>query len=773
MARCVAKCNGGICIMNKYAISCAIALSMTVAGMGGYAFAGAPAEVVFSAADAEIVVAGDASPVTRFSAGEMQKYLSKVFGSEVPISKTHTPGRKSIIISSAEMPRDAFSLKTCEDGIVIAGKDDPSVDLESRIAKGSERALWVHRATLFGVYEFLERFAGVRFYFPGELGEVVPRRDRVVCAADEVQHPRYLVRKYSFHNDRNGQNQRWYEDGFDCRSAHVRKMKSLQFMRNRMETDVGVPCCHGLRSFDIQKRFAKSHPEYLALLLDPYTKKTYRDADPGEKRHHAGQLCHSSAVWDVFFEDSTNRLAKGEKYIDVMPQDGFRPCQCAECRAAWKAGDPHYATELVWRRTAELARRLAPYGGVVTQMAYTPYRRVPDFDLPCNVKVMVAENGPWSLENRSAIGNEVAEIRAWAEKTHGKVWIWTYPCKLGQMDLKDIVQMTPRAYGRYYSMLEPWIFGAYAESESDSYLANYLNQYVFGKVCWNPVTDVSALLEEHYRLMFGPAAGEMKAFFEGLEDKWMREVSGRVVDTPLGPKAVPPAEYELWTRVYARDVLDGWRKALDRASEKTVPGSLERRRVDLFRREFFAPLERARSAYMESIDVKKGLARDAASTAANLVDNGEFKTTDGWRSFVGNRSFAVDASTSVSGGSSLRLWSTNRSDVAYYLDGKLKPRTKYRISWCMKLEDVRLLGGKGGVYGELIADAYFCMPRLRAPTGTADWTYQSYEIETSDTIGARDKRPYFHFLIQNATGTAWFDALRIEELKTENGEVGR
>ena len=152
------------------------------------------------------------------------------------------------------------------------------------------------------------------------------------------------------------------------------------------------------------------------------------------------------------------------------------------------------------------------------------------------------------------------------------------------------------------------------------------------------------------------------------------------------------------------------------------------------------------------------------------MHNGDFATAEGWRSFVGNRSFAVDSSTSVAGGSSLRLWSTNRSDVAYYLDGKLKPNTKYRVSWCMKLDDVRPLAEKCGVYGELIADAYICMPRMRAPIGTTGWMYQSYEVETQNTIGVRDRRPYFHFLMQNVAGTVWLDALRIEEVTSTTGK---
>lgn len=722
--------------------------------------------VVFAPTNTEIVIAADAPLVTRFSATELQRYLSRVLDAEIPVVSEVTYGRSSIILQPSELPRDAFSLKTQGSHLVISGKDDTTVDLAGRLAKGNERALWMHRATLFGVYEFLERFAGARFYFPGELGEIVPRKGEIVCSVDEVQRPRYLVRKYSFHNDGNDCNQRWFEEGFDCRTAHVRTMKSLQFIRNRMETDVGVPCCHGTRSFDISKRFGSVHPEYLALLRDPYTKKTYRDVDPNDKRHHPGQLCHSSAVWDVFYADAVRRIKDGETYIDVMPQDGFNACQCEMCLAAWKTGDPNYATELVWGRTAELARRLKPHGGIVTQMAYPPYRRVPDFDLPDNLRVMIAENGPWSLFDERGLAGQNAEIRAWAEKTKGKVWIWTYPCKLGKLDLPDVPQMTPRAYGKYYAMLEPWIFGAYAESESDTYLANYLNQYVFGKVCWNPKADVEAILDEHYRLMFGPAAAEMQAFFEGLEDKWMREVAGKTVDTPLGPKAMAPSAYDLWTKIYTKDVLGGWWKLLKTAASRTSEGSLERKRVDLFRHEFFTPLARRWESYRASIDVEKGMARDRKSPAPNLIGNGGFESLENWRSFVGNRSFALDSSTCVEGSSSVRLWSTNRSDLAQYLDGKLKPKTRYRISWCMKLQDVRPLAEKSGVYGELIADAYICLPRLNAPLGTTNWIYQSYEIETPATIGEKDKRPYFHFLIQNAAGTVWFDALRIEEIST-------
>ncbi len=742
--------------------------TLLIGALGAAGFAKAEAvTVTFTAADTEIVVPAAVSPVTEFSAKELKTYLSQVLGAEIPIVTRRTAGRRAIVLCAQELPRDAFSLKSFADRVEIGGRDDPTADLERQLSQGHERALWMQRATLFGVYEFLERFAGVRFYFPGELGEIVPRRRELVCAVDEVLSPRYSIRKYSFHNDRNDREQRWFEPGVDCRSERVRRLKSLQFLRNRMETEQGIPCCHGQRDFRLLERFATSRPEFFALLEDYHAKTFYRDTDPQEKRHHPGQLCHSSAVWDFIGAEAERRVRAGERYIDVMPEDGFQPCQCADCRAAWKAGDANYATELVWSRTAALARRLAPLGGVVTQMAYPPYRRLPDFDLPDNLRVMIAETGPWSLADAEGMEAQRREIRQWAEKTGGKVWIWTYPCKLGRLQLDDIPQLTPRAYGKYYAELEPWIFGAYAESESDAYLANYLNHYVFGKVCWNPQVDVKALLAEHYQLMFADAAPEMERFFKELEMKWLKEVSGKTFDTPLGPKVVCPSDYQLWTEVYSPAVLARWAALLDAAAAKTVAESLAYRRVQLFRREFLEPMVRRGAAYRAATNVAAGLARDRASSRPNLIENGGFESADGWTSRVGRFQSTLDRTEFAEGRASMRLTSTNRSDLVQYLDGRLKPRTRYRVSWCMKLENVQPLAEKSGVYGELIADAYLCLPKLRAPLGTTGWMYQSYEVETGPTIGQRDARPYFHFLIQNATGTVWFDALRIEELPNQ------
>ena len=54
----------------------------------------------------------------------------------------------------------------------------------------------------------------------------------------------------------------------------------------------------------------------------------------------------------------------------------------------------------------------------------------------------------------------------------------------------------PRAYAWFFKKAQPWIFGAYAETESDRFAYDALNVYVFAKLGWNPSLDVDALIAD-------------------------------------------------------------------------------------------------------------------------------------------------------------------------------------------------------------------------------------------------------------------------------------
>ena len=360
------------------------ALLATVAFAFAVPHAAVASSVDFEAGETEVVVAADAPKTVLFAAEEMTNFLSRAFDSPVPIVTSATPGRKGIYLGDSDlsrkagidvsaMKRDAFAI-VCEKGrVFIAGRDDPNADTR-RAIYSPHTGVWAQlheHATLFGVYEFLERYAGVRMYFPGELGTIVPKLAAVVVPEGRLDvAPAFLERNYSAYTDGP-----WYEG--EDREKTLLAARKLNYTRNRMQT-LYIPCCHGTRGFDVQRRFAKEHPEYMAL----FKKKGefVRDLDPDEKAHHPGQLCHSSAVYDEFFEDIRSyargdgpevrgvrpaagaewpRMTFRKPWVDVMPQDGYVECQCEKCQAAYDKGRRQYATGLIWGRTVGLANRLS------------------------------------------------------------------------------------------------------------------------------------------------------------------------------------------------------------------------------------------------------------------------------------------------------------------------------------------------------------------------------------------------------------------------------
>ncbi len=516
----------------------------------------------------EIVLPANAAYATRLAAEELNFFLKGVLGEALPVVAQRTEGKTAIVLGGVQdrgglatpQDRDGYVIEAAENVVRIFGNDDDVTDVDATAALPDE-AIWqpcFRRGTLFGVYAFLERFAGVRMYFPGELGTCVPRAERIAVPEGRIEEsPAFSVRRYG------------YEDGKVApeilAGMSETDFKRLNWYRLRMET-YHLRCCHG----------AKTH-------------------------------CLSPETWDAIYTNACAVIggALGDRALpsetpvfDAMPKDGLtwaRHCNCEWCmeNVPFSKYDIGFATDLVWRRTAEIAGRIKakfPHARV-SQMSYIPYARIPTNEIPDNVDVFVARRGPWA--EGTAIGvREKGEVAAWHAKLGRKVSLWNYPDKVDcwNLEMKDIPQLAPRAWSAYYRAVAPHVTGAIAESESDRWIYNYLNYYVFSRVCWNPDSDVEAILAEHHRLMFGASAEEMAEFFDTLEKCWMKVVA-KPYDTPLGPGVCEaPMKEELQGKIYSPEVLARLKFLVSSASSKVAEGSVEARRIALFRREYLEPL---------------------------------------------------------------------------------------------------------------------------------------------------------------------------------------
>ena len=580
------------------------------------AIATAASAAVLEAGKTEVVIAPGAPKTVEFAAKEMKHFLDGVLGADVAVVRAPTPGATPVFLGVGAAStgieasvdgfcRDEFRIVSNDGGVFIFGRDDAKANPERALSS----TVWsqhYERATLFGVYEFLERFAGVRMYFPGELGEVVPRRGRVdVPAADfRVKPAMDMKRCYSFFGEGV-----WFEgESRDAKATGA--LRWLNSYRLRMETR-SVPCCHGLAHRGYPERFAKDHPEYF-----PVGKDGKRFVTTGLR--NSGQLCHSSGVWNEIYLDVKSYLTgespdvrgivapngrhgwwyscQDRRYVDIMPQDGMMACQCDKCLAAYDKGDSgNYLDTLIWRRTAEVGNRLIREGvpGTIVQMAYQPYRRVPDVDLPTNLLVMVAERGPWSVPHPAVMQAECDEIAAWSRKLGHKVFIWTYPLKYSSRVIPGLPDGTPWMWAEYYGKAAPFLNGIYAESDTDRFLYKHLDYYVLSRITWDPGCDAAAVIDEYFDLMYGPAAETMKKIARSFERRWACGVLGRTQDTMWGPSFAPAHPRKIWTDVYSRKVVARYLELFDRAASLTREGSLERRRVELMRRELGEPLKAA------------------------------------------------------------------------------------------------------------------------------------------------------------------------------------
>ncbi|MBR2872295.1 MAG: DUF4838 domain-containing protein, partial [Lentisphaeria bacterium] len=522
-------------------------------------------------------------------------------------------------LSLKNVPRDGFIISSRSNNIYLAGRDDPKAD---PVREAGGWCKW-ERGTLYAVYHFLERFTGVRFYFPGKMGTVVPSQPtlQIPGIIEITESPDFTTRKVIPGvrpiPGRPTVSQ-WYE-GTPAERNNVVKKAGMNNYRLRSGS-YAIMAAHGLAQLGYVHRFAKTHPEFFAL-----TDKGLRYTQPRlgwDRENHAGiygQLCLSNrGLREQIFKDAkaflTGKSAVsagidlGPKhggfrwpgslipgYFDIMPNDSFYLCRCAICQADFKKG-PQAVSDHVWSFVKYMGERLKKENipGRLNMMAYNPYRQIPSFELPDNIWLTLAAVGPWTVGTKRG-RSDLELIRQWNKKCNAKVGtLWTYPGD-PYRQFADLPMMTPRAVAKYFKEISPYINGALLEAETDHYLFQYLNFYVFSKISWNTSSDTDALLKEHFTLMFGPAANSMREAYDLLERCWLK-IYARAGEQDTA-KVDYPNEIERWTKIYDEAVMERISRLL-RWSEKQCAGNKAAlARVQFMAKELFGPMFTARKKW--------------------------------------------------------------------------------------------------------------------------------------------------------------------------------
>ena len=547
--------------------------------------------------------------VARYAASEAAAVLSQAFGTVIKPKAKASGKCPAIIIGDAKLAarngidvskfdRDGFAIRTIGSNILIIGKDDDRDPLKNVQGYGQ----MPRRGSLFGTYDFLERFAGVRFYFPGEMGTVVPAmKDWALPTINIYERPDFYQRNISC--------------GRPSFAGLPKNTREQNFQRLRLSTVI-IPNCHGLALLQFIQRFAKTNPEYFALQANGLRHFDTQAARPSSRYGH---ICFSSDIKKVIVEDAVAFLSKKDAksrglthwswsrfpampYFNIMPNDCCHPCQCPKCKPNFDKG-AKAGSDFIWKFFVDIANEVKKRNvqGNLTTMAYANYREVPPFDIPDNLLVMLALRGPWNELNPTAHKNNMKILKAWTDKLKAKTWLWTYPAKLGIEP--GIPNYAPVAVGKFYQECAPRIFGAYMEAETDFYIFSAMNFYVYSRIAWDNTTDIKAVMDEYFQKMYGKAAPEMAQVSAMLEKTWLSCV-GRSIETPEGPKTFFPSTVELWTKYYG-DAFFAKVNALFAKAEKNVAKDKEAlKRVRFMRAELLGKILTAREKWLRSVSAR-------------------------------------------------------------------------------------------------------------------------------------------------------------------------
>ena len=421
-------------------------------------------------AQAEIIISEKPQRTTRLAANELQHYVEKLSGARlaiasepsgnVPVKIYVGPSRHTdrLKVSAGGLKNGAYRIVAGDDWLVLIGDDTDFTPVEpwprsnNDIASGKMQQAWnkitgqhwgythsqLHKHytgsnSLFGtpneekvdkdgninVWTYDERGSfnavcgflrdlGVRWYMPGDLGEIVPHLKSIrLPKVDRTVRPDFPMRILNF------------------RASVYGRDVAMWGFRLGVRQPFGRQAAHGMDRMTDNDHTLKHHPDWFAL----YGGK--RHTQPGSRQH---QLCYSNE--ELFRESVAFARAQFDHFdmdvVSIMPPDGYTSiCQCKWCegKESTELGYRGSLSNYVWdfvNRVAKEVRKTHP-DKRISNCAYGVYTAPPsNIDkLEPNVQVIIVGGRRPTHADR----DELRRLReAWAKKTDNPIEVFeNYP----------------------------------------------------------------------------------------------------------------------------------------------------------------------------------------------------------------------------------------------------------------------------------------------------------------------------------------------------------
>ena len=529
------------------------------------------------------------------NAKNLQKYIQQATGAELPIVSDKLEGPAIVLgdcpeaaalgLDSRRMPPEGFAIKTSADRVFVVGNN------AGRNANGVQ----------WGVSEFLERFIGMRWYFPPatedgpDIGQSIPKsRDLVVPPVWLEDAPAFRMREL------------WPPTSEPWHGRGIRMGPLHAFLRSGNSWPIQLRVHQP--NWDRHEELKKNRPEVYQMRKD------------GSRQHNV--LCYSHPKTFQTYLEGVQSFVDGKrlayapisgKAITVSPADVELACYCDHCRRLWDDEGGQYGgaskvmTTFVDKLAREVQRRWPDQGFTIIYLPYLNYTAAPDgFKFPNNVQVQLCGMPGLATYKEPAIRQaEQANIDKWIAMSGRAIENWHYCCWPAHKT--KAAYQYPHVVKQFYQQNRRKTVGTFINGTGNHWPRQHISLYCWLKVLWDPEFDVDAAVDEFCRRMYGRAAGTMRELVGVQIDGWeqSRWPGGRFSPKGIYEASFPPESVAKIKQLFAK------------ARQEAKGDSLVTARLD-----YYAP---ALDAFFKEADVMNG--RGFKPLLAQKV--GENPTLDG------------------------------------------------------------------------------------------------------------------------------------------------
>lgn len=456
---------------------------------------------------ATVVISASANDKVKVASADLVTYIEKMSGAKLPLVTDDQKTDGALVLVGRSKLTDTMELDI-PSGFTSERRDEGFVircNGNRLVLAGNDDGLY--HGTEYAVYEFLNRL-GVRWFMPGDFGEVVPKKTTITCGEMNVREkPDFVMRNWWCH----------------LKPELVEDEKRWK-IRNKMnpERDLfATPGDSSVRNI-VKSDLVKEKPELFALNAD------------GTRNPHYPNLTNPEAVKaaaDIIkehFRQHPEANSYGFAPDDGMPRD-YNPetmkLNLGITEVLGRPGVPaEVSTSEEWFRfvnavTAEVRKDFADK--FIATNGYAN-RDIPPLGVPLDDHLVVMFAAIWSctLHGYDAPNcwqkvRQGEMLERWA-KLCRNTWVYSYHYQMLVSGLTPLPEFTKMK--RDFPLMHKWGVMGFLDETRNVWAENGIaSRYLRARLEWDAEADVDKLLDDFFSTWYGPAAQAMRAYWTTLD----------------------------------------------------------------------------------------------------------------------------------------------------------------------------------------------------------------------------------------------------------------